>query len=40
MLVVRGAMEAFLPSLNGTYGSLVIVVLTVLGIFYHARQVK
>jgi hypothetical protein len=40
MLVVRGAMAAFLPSLNGTYGSLVIVVLTVLGIFYHARQVK
>jgi hypothetical protein len=40
MLVVRGAMEALLPSLNGTYGSLVIVVLTVLGIFYHARQMK
>lgn len=40
MLVVRGAMATLLPSLNGTYGSLVIVVLTVLGIFYHARQVK
>ena len=40
MLVVRGAIEALLPSLNGTYGSLVIVVLTVLGIFYHARQMK
>jgi hypothetical protein len=40
MLLVRGAMEALLPSLNGTYGSLVIVVLTVLGIFYHARQMK
>lgn len=42
MLVVRGAMETFtfLSSLNGTYGSLVIVVLTVLGIFYHARRMK
>jgi hypothetical protein len=40
MLVVRGAMEAFLPSLNGTYGSVIIVVLTVLGILYHARQMK
>jgi hypothetical protein len=40
MLVVRGAMEAFLPSLNGTIGSIVVVVLTVVGIFYHARQVK
>jgi hypothetical protein len=33
-------MEAQLPSLNGTYGSLVILMLTVLGIFYQARQVK
>ncbi len=40
MLVVRGAMQALIPSLNGTYGSLVIVVLTVLGIFYHARKMK
>jgi hypothetical protein len=40
MLVVRGAMEALLPSLNGTYGSVIIVVLTVLGIIYHARQMK
>lgn len=40
MLLVRGAIEALLPSLNGTYGSLVIVVLTVLGIFYHARKMK
>ena len=40
MLLVNGAMQALLPSLSGTYGSLVIVVLTVLGIFYHARQRK
>jgi hypothetical protein len=40
MLVVHGAMEALLPSLNGTFGSVIIVVLTVLGIFYHARQMK
>jgi hypothetical protein len=40
MLVVRGVMEAFLPSLNGPIGSVIIVVLTVLGIFYHARQMK
>jgi hypothetical protein len=40
MLVVRGVMEAFLPSLNGTYGSVIVVVLTVLGIFYHARRMK
>jgi hypothetical protein len=42
MLVLRGAIEAFsfLPSLEGVVGSLIIVVLTVLGIFYHARQVK
>jgi hypothetical protein len=35
-------MEAFtfMSSLNGTIGSLVVVVLTVLGIFYHARQMK
>ena len=40
MLLVNGAMQALLPSLSGTYGSLIIVVLTVLGIFYHARQRK
>jgi hypothetical protein len=41
-MLVRGAMEAFtfMSSLNGTIGSLVVVVLTVLGIFYHARQMK
>ena len=39
MLLVRGAMK-HLPSLNGTYGSVVIVVLTILGIFYHARKLK
>jgi hypothetical protein len=40
MLLVNGAMKALLPSLNGTYGSVIIVVLTVLGILYHARKVK
>jgi hypothetical protein len=43
MLAVRGAVEVFhtiLPSLNGTLGSVIVVALTVLGILYHARQVK
>jgi hypothetical protein len=35
-LAVRGAMEAF--SLSGTIASVAVVVLTVLGIFYHARK--
>ncbi len=38
MLVVRGAMAALLPSLAGTLGTVIILVLTGLGIFYHARQ--
>jgi len=40
MLVVRALGVQFLPSLIGTLGSVVVVVLTVLGIFYHARQMK
>lgn len=40
MLVVRGLGDLFIPSLNGTVGSVIVVVLTVVGIFYHARQVK
>jgi hypothetical protein len=39
MLFVRGAM-GFLDFLSGTIGSIVVVVLTVLGIFYHARKNK
>jgi hypothetical protein len=39
MLVVRGAMP-FLSFLTGTIGSIVVVVLTILGIFYHARKNK
>lgn len=40
MLVVRGLMNLFLPSLEGTIGSVVVVVLTIVGIFYHARQAR
>jgi hypothetical protein len=40
MLVVRGLMDLFLQSLDGTIGSVVVVVLTIVGIFYHARQAK
>jgi hypothetical protein len=38
MLVVRGAMAAWLPSLTGTIGTVIILALTGLGIYYHARQ--
>ena len=38
MLVVRGAMAALFPSLAGTLGTLIVVVLTGLGIFYHYRK--
>jgi hypothetical protein len=40
MLVVRGLGDLFLSSLNGTLGSVVVVVLTIVGIFYHARKMK
>ncbi len=40
MLVVRGAMSAIFPSLAGTLGSIIIVVLTVLGILYHGQKMK
>jgi hypothetical protein len=40
MLVVRGLMVTFQLSLLGTLGSLIILVLTGLGIFYHSRQRK
>ena len=38
MLVVRGALTAFNLSLVGTYSTLIVVVLSVLGIIYHARN--
>jgi len=40
MLVVRGLGDLFLSSLISTIGSVVVVVLTILGIFYHARQMR
>ncbi len=38
MLVVRGAMAVFPTLLAGPLGSLLVVVLTAVGIFYHYRQ--
>jgi hypothetical protein len=38
MLGVRGAMAAVFPTLDGTLGTVIIVVLTALGIFYHYRK--
>jgi len=38
MLVVRGALTAFNLSLLGTYSTLIVVVLTVVGIIYHNRR--
>jgi hypothetical protein len=38
MLIVRGAMAALLPSLAGAIGTVIILVLTGLGILYHYRQ--
>ena len=38
MLVVRGAMAALFPSLVGTFGTVIVVALTALGIFYHYRK--
>ncbi len=39
MLFVRGAMP-FLSFITDTIGSIMVVVLTILGIFYHARKMK
>lgn len=38
VLVVRGAMAALLPALSGPLGGLLVLVLTVLGIYYHYRR--
>jgi len=38
MLVVRGAMAAVFPTLDGTLGTVIVVALTALGIFYHYRK--
>jgi hypothetical protein len=38
VLVVRGALDAALPMLQGTLGGLLILVLTGLGIWYHYRR--
>ncbi len=38
VLVVRGALDAALPILQGTWGGLLILVLTGLGIWYHYRR--
>ncbi len=40
MLVVRGATVAFPTLLTGTLGTLIVIVLTAVGIFYHYRQNK
>jgi hypothetical protein len=37
MLIVRGALSLF-PSLTGALGTLIVVVLTAAGIFYHYRK--
>jgi hypothetical protein len=38
LLVVRGVELALLPSLAGALGTVIVVALTALGIFYHYRQ--
>lgn len=38
MLLVRGALTAFNLSLVGAYSTLIVLVLTVVGIFYHTRK--
>ena len=38
MLVVRGAMAAVFPTLDGTLGTVIVVALTAAGIFYHYRK--
>jgi hypothetical protein len=40
MLIVRGALVTFPTLLAGTLGTLIVVVLTAVGIFYHFRQSK
>ena len=40
MLIVRGVIAAIFPQLVGVFGTLIIVVLTALGIFYHYRQMN
>jgi hypothetical protein len=40
MLIVRGGIAALLPSLVGAIGSILVLVLTGLGIFYHIRKQK
>ena len=40
MLIVRGALAAFPSLLDGTLGSLIVVALTAVGIYYHYRQNK
>jgi hypothetical protein len=40
MLMVRGLAEVFNSSLVGTIQSLLVLVMTGLGIFYHARKRK
>jgi hypothetical protein len=40
MLMVRGVMVAFPTLLDGTLGTIVVVALTAVGIFYHYRQNK
>jgi hypothetical protein len=38
LLVVRGVTMALLPSLSGPLGTVIIVALTALGVYYHYRQ--
>jgi len=38
MLVVRGALTAFSLSLVGAYSTLIVLILTVVGIIYHNRR--
>jgi hypothetical protein len=40
MLIVRGVMASIFPQIVGVFGTLIVVVLTGLGIFYHYRQMK
>ncbi len=40
MLIVRGVMAALFPQIVGVFGTLIVVVLTAAGIFYHYRQMK
>jgi hypothetical protein len=38
LLVVRGLTLALLPSLAGTLGTVIVIALTALGVYYHYRQ--